>query len=55
MILEAAWTIWRVTQRMVLKTQHAVVVMSDSHLINLSLAFSHLKLNPVLVDSSNRR
>ena len=33
--------------------QHAILVMPDGQLINLPLAFSHLKLDSVLVDSSS--
>lgn len=45
--------IW--SRHMVLGPQHAIFDMSDGQLINLSLAFSHLELDPVLVDASNCR
>ena len=39
----------------VLGSQHAIFDMPDGQLINLSLAFSHLELDSVLVDTSNCR
>lgn len=54
-ISQAIWTRSGVGRHMALETQHAIFVMSDGQLINLSLAFSHLELDSILVHSPNRR
>jgi hypothetical protein len=54
LILLAIWTISGIVRYAVIGTQHAIFVMSDGQIINLSLPLSHLELESVLVDSPDR-
>ena len=48
---------WSFIDRFSMKVEshrHAVLAMSEGQWINLSLAFSHLELDSLLIDPSNR-